>query len=147
MSLQLPNLRGTGRRRATDKVTELRAENVKLLTLLAGADDYFMLLDQHRKELETEVEQLQGQVAEERSARIAVGKDRDALERYVHDLEKQLTESRERLEVRSWAEHVIAETQPIPVVTRVLPLHEAPFATVDPGRVRPSWAKGEEMAP
>ena len=46
MSLNLPILRGTGRRRASDKVTELRAENVRLLTLLAGADDAFALLHQ-----------------------------------------------------------------------------------------------------
>jgi hypothetical protein len=152
-----PSFRGTGARRADDRIAELTADYEKQLTGLreenvllheqrGRADDYFMLLDQQRKELEAEVEQLASERDEERSARIAVGKDRDALERYVLDLERELADARERLQVRSWAEAVVTETQPIPVITRVVPLHEAPFATTNPGRVRPSWAKDDPAA-
>ncbi|GGV36622.1 hypothetical protein GCM10010293_39980 [Streptomyces griseoflavus] len=42
----IPALKGHGRRRAIDKVEELRAENRRILTLLAGADDAFALLHQ-----------------------------------------------------------------------------------------------------
>lgn len=146
MSLHLPNLRGTGRRRATDKLAELREENVLLHEQRAAADDWFMLLDQHRKELETEVEQLKTELAEEREACVAVGKDRDALERCVHDLEKQLADAERRLDIRTWAEAAAAQTQEMPVITAVIPLHEAPFATTNPGRVRPSWAKDDPAA-
>lgn len=132
MSLHIPTLRGTGRRRAVDKVAELRDENVQLLTLLARADDYFMTLDQHRKELEEEVEELKAQRREERVARVAVEKDRDALERYVRELEGQVADAERRLDVRTWAEAAAAKTQEIPIITRVLPLHEAPFATAGP---------------
>lgn len=47
----IPALRGGGSRRAVDKVTELRAENRKLLTRQMAADDYFALLMQDRDEV------------------------------------------------------------------------------------------------
>ena len=42
----IPALKGPGRRRAVDKVDELRDENRRLLTIVAGADDAFALLHQ-----------------------------------------------------------------------------------------------------
>ncbi|MDH6448260.1 hypothetical protein M2155_000668 [Streptomyces sp. SAI-119] len=42
----IPALKGPGRRRAVDKVAELRDENRRLLTIVAGADDAFALLHQ-----------------------------------------------------------------------------------------------------
>lgn len=42
----IPALKGPGRRRAVDKVEELRDENRRLLTIVAGADDAFALLHQ-----------------------------------------------------------------------------------------------------
>src|SRR5690606_21147195 len=56
---RIPALKGTGRRRAVDKVAELRDENRRLLTLIAGADDAFALLHQqlaeaHGKQAEAE---------------------------------------------------------------------------------------------
>ncbi|MFD5798787.1 hypothetical protein ACFWIO_35690 [Streptomyces diastatochromogenes] len=146
MTSLFPRLRGTGTHRADDRIAELtatyekqladlREENVLLHEQRAAADDWFMLLDQHRKELEVEVERLKGQLAEEREACIAVGKDRDALDRYVHDLEKQLADVERRLDIRTWAEAAAAKTQEMPVITAVMPLSQAPFATVDPGRI------------
>ena len=147
MSLPLiSNLRGTGRRRAADKVVELREENVKLLTRLAGADDHFMLIDQHRKELETENARLKTQARQDRLALLTIQKDRDALERWVKDLEGQLADAERRLDVRGLAEAAAAQTQEIPIV-RVMPLHEAPFATTNPSRVTPSWAVQDEPSP
>ncbi|MFJ5973571.1 hypothetical protein [Streptomyces sp. NPDC093060] len=145
MSLHL-NLRGNGRRRAADKVAELREENVLLHEQRAAADDWFMLLDQHRKELETEVEQLKERLVEEQSARTAIEKDRDAQEGWIQHLEGQLKDAKRRLDIRTWAEAAAAQTQEMAVVTRVLPLHEAPFAATNPGRVRPSWAKDDPAA-
>ncbi|MFD8200602.1 hypothetical protein [Streptomyces sp. NPDC059701] len=47
MSLNpIPRLKGHGRRRAVDKVAELREENRRLFTRLMGADDAFALLHQ-----------------------------------------------------------------------------------------------------
>lgn len=43
-------LKGHGRRRAVDKVEELRDENRRLLTIVAGADDAFALLHQELAE-------------------------------------------------------------------------------------------------
>lgn len=44
MTSILPRLRGTGIRRAVDKVAELRDENVRLLNRQAAADDFFAIL-------------------------------------------------------------------------------------------------------
>jgi chromosome segregation ATPase len=145
VSLHLPNLRGTGRRRAADKVTELREENVKLLTLLAGADDQFMLQDQRIKELEVENGDLKQQLAGEREARIGIERDRDAQERWIQHLQSELADAERRLDVRTWAEAAAAKTVEMPVI-EVVPLYAAPFATTNPGRVRPAWAKTDPAA-
>lgn len=51
MSLNpIPRLKGNGRRRAVDKVAELRDENRRLFTRLMGADDAFALLHQQLAE-------------------------------------------------------------------------------------------------
>ncbi|MDX3033919.1 hypothetical protein [Streptomyces scabiei] len=44
MTNLLPRLRGTGSRRAADKVAELRDENVRHLNRQAAADDFFAIL-------------------------------------------------------------------------------------------------------
>ena len=46
----IPGLRGSGSRRAVDKVAELRDENRRLLTIIAGSDDAFMILRQELSE-------------------------------------------------------------------------------------------------
>jgi hypothetical protein len=65
----------------------------------------------------------------------------------VRQLENQLADAERRLDIRTWAEAAAAKTQPIPVITAVMPLHRAPFASTDPGRVRPSWARDDEPDP
>ncbi|MFD9284879.1 hypothetical protein ACFWD7_48025 [Streptomyces mirabilis] len=49
----IPGLKGSGSRRAADKLAELRYENRKLLTRQMAADDYFALLMQDRDEVYT----------------------------------------------------------------------------------------------
>ncbi|MBL3664450.1 hypothetical protein JL475_00120 [Streptomyces sp. M2CJ-2] len=50
----IPALKGTGRRRAIDKVEELRDENRRLLAKLVGVDDAFALLHQELAEARRE---------------------------------------------------------------------------------------------
>jgi septal ring factor EnvC (AmiA/AmiB activator) len=141
VSLHLPGRREKPKRkhRADDRIAELREqhaadmallreENVLLHKRLAGADDYFMIHDQRMKELEAEVERRTGELAEEKETRQAIEKDRDAVERWVDYLEARLTDLEHRLDVGVKAEHVIARTQEIPAITRVLPLHQSPQA-------------------
>jgi hypothetical protein len=46
----------------------------------------------------------------------------------VRGLEDQIADLERRLQIRTFAEAAAAQTQPIPVISRVMPLHEAPFA-------------------
>ena len=57
----------------------------------------------------------------------------------VRDLEARLADMERRLDVGVLAEAAAATTQEIPVITAVMPLHEAPFATTNPGRLPCSW--------
>lgn len=64
------------------------------------------------------------------------------------ELRNQRIEDLERkVEVGVKAEHVIAQTQEIPVITHVMPLHQSPRAVTDPGRVPPSWAREDDTVP
>ena len=88
MSLNLPILRGTGRRRAVDKVIELRAENVILLGNLHTAGDAIALLrqdlaDAHAKQAETEQEvvQLQADIDYLIAERDGLAEELDAFKR------------------------------------------------------------------
>jgi cell division protein FtsB len=141
----IPRLKGHGRRRAVDKVAELREENRRLFTRLMGADDAFALL--HQQLAETAVRQAE---AEEIIVQQLANLDD------LHAENEQLRDELAALKVR-FGPALAAEananaisvpsmvrpidgpedeaTQPIPVV----PLHEAPFATTDPAHV-PAWA-------
>jgi hypothetical protein len=68
----IPALKGTGSRRAVDKVAELRDENVALLNRQAAADDFFALLTQDRNEVYAawEFERAKRHEAEEAAARM-----------------------------------------------------------------------------
>lgn len=46
----------------------------------------------------------------------------------VRGLENQIAELTRRLEIRTFAEAAAAKTQPIQVITPVLPLHQSPMA-------------------
>jgi len=57
----------------------------------------------------------------------------------VEGLERQLAELQRRLDIACKAESAVAITQPIPVITPVLPLHQSPLAKTNPTHV-PAWA-------
>lgn len=73
----IPGLRGTGGRRAVDKVEELRAENRKLLTRQMAADDYFALLMQDRNDVYAAWEFERQKRAEAEQAAASVQSERD----------------------------------------------------------------------
>lgn len=78
MSLNLiPRLKGTGSRRAADKLTELRDDVRSLLTFKMAADDYFALLSQDRDDVYAcwQDEQALRQEAEEAAARMQSERD------------------------------------------------------------------------
>lgn len=66
----------------------------------------------------------------------------------VDGLERQIEELERRLNRDVLAESVVTKTQELSLdeIRRhcVVPLHESPMATVDPGRVLPSWAVQNE---
>lgn len=133
MSLTLTRKERPARKhRAIDRLALREQELAELHQRLDDADALILRQAIRLGELETHNEQLAGRLQQTQDALINIGKDRDALERYARDLENQVTDRDRRLEVRNWAEAVVTETQPVPVITRVVPLHEAPFATVDP---------------
>lgn len=73
----IPGLRGTGGRRAVDKVDELRDENRRLLTRQMAADDYFALLLQDRNDVYAAWEFEQAKRAEAEQAAAAMQSERD----------------------------------------------------------------------
>lgn len=139
----IPGLKGTGSHRAHDRIAELEAlvadlrdENVVLLNRQAAADDFFMIQDQYTTDLEAEL-------AQEKRAHANTRADLQARNRWVADLEGRLADAERRLEIRDLAETAVTKTQPIPVITPVVPLHQSPMAVTDPGRA-PSWAKQDD---
>ncbi|MFD8008140.1 hypothetical protein [Streptomyces mirabilis] len=129
---------------AMAELTDLHAENAALRNLKAAADDTFVIQVQLIDDLEGDVRRLRAELAAEQGARAVAEKDAETRGRWVDDLDKQLKDAKRRLEIGALAEAAAAKTQEIPVITRVLPLHEAPFATTNPGRVPPSWAVTDE---
>lgn len=95
--------------------------------------------------LEDDVRRLTAQVADEQGARAVAEADVEARDRWVADLEQQVAGLERRWDIGVLAEAAAAKTQEIPVITRVLPLHEAPLATTNPGYV-PAWAVPDEPA-
>lgn len=115
--------------RAIDEVERLQHQMGGARLLIKGL--HLQLDDLHRKHAETiaRIDELHGET--------------------VRGLEAQLAELERRLHVGVLAEHVVAKTQELSLdeIRKhcVKPLHQAPFATVDPGRV-PSWAVTDEPA-
>ncbi|MFK4869032.1 hypothetical protein ACI3K4_27840 [Streptomyces sp. CSMPJR101] len=157
MTSFLPRLRGNGVHRADDRIAELearhagelqqlrdemdllRSDNIKLLNRQAAADDFFAIL---RHDVVTANKAWVGERTRRENAEKALVQAENAIrlrDRRISDLNR-------KIDVGVKAEHVIAQTQEIPVITPVIPLHEAPFATTDPGRVRPSWAEPDPAA-
>lgn len=65
----------------------------------------------------------------------------------VRGLENQIAELQRRLRIGVLAEAAAARTQEIPVITPVMPLHQAPFASVNPGRLPCTWGVKDEPEP
>ena len=107
MSL-ITSLRGTGSRRAVDKVHELRDENVKLMTRQAAADDYFALINQDR---DNAIKAWQYELRR----REQLEKDYAQLEAALRDRERTIADLKRKVDIGVRAEHVIAKTQEIDV--------------------------------
>lgn len=65
------------------------------------------------------------------------------LEEAVELRDRQIGDLERKDDIGVLAEAAATRTQEIPVITQVLPLHQSPLAVADPGRVPPSWARGE----
>ena len=145
LTLNRPH-RPARKHRAIDRLAQREQELAELRQRLDDADQLILRQAIRLGELEAANEQLAERLQQTEDALLNVGRDRDALERYVRELEGQVADRDRRLDVRTWAEAAVAKTQEMAVITRVMPLHEAPFATTT-RRARPSWAKtGEEVA-
>ncbi|MEU5477522.1 hypothetical protein [Streptomyces mirabilis] len=131
---------------AMAELTDLHVENADLRNLKAAADDTFVIQVQLIDDLEDDVRRLRAELVAEQGARAVAEKDAETRGRWIKDLETRLADAERRLDVRKLAESAVAITQPIPVITPVMPLHQAPFATTNPGRVPPSWVKADEPA-
>jgi hypothetical protein len=136
---RIPGLKGTGTRRAHDRIAELeqlvgqlREENVILHNRQAAADDFFMIQDQYATDLEAEL-------AQEKRAHAATRADLDVRNRWVADLEGRLADAERRLDIRKLAETAAERTQEMPAITPVVPLHQSPQA-----KTAPNWAKTDE---
>jgi hypothetical protein len=139
----IPGLRGTGSRRAVDKVGELEAlvadlrdENIHLHNRQAAADDF--------------IAQLMHDVTTTNAALEAQKQCRALADHAVAQMDKARNDWRdEALKLRAQLANATRitvpcgirdttaiedqATVPVPVITPVLPLHDAPFAT-NPGR-------------
>jgi hypothetical protein len=116
----------TGKRREDDTVDLLQCKLISTQLLIKGLR--LQLDDQDHEHAETiaRIDERHGET--------------------VRGLEDQIADLERRLDIRTLAEAAAAQTQPITVITPVLPLYAAPFATTNPGRVPPSWAVADEPA-
>ncbi|GAA3113517.1 hypothetical protein [Streptomyces echinatus] len=133
MSLTLPgrSARPARKHRAIDRLAQREQELAELQQRLDDADALIMRQAVQLGELQTENERLTERLQETQDALINIGRDRDALERYVHDLEGQVADRDRRLDVRTWAHAAVAKTQEMAVVVPV-PLHQSPMAEPGP---------------
>lgn len=138
----IPGRRDRRRHSPDTIIARLRQDMAKVMNRQAAADDFFAILmhdvvttnaaleqERQRRELaETELAQAEAAV--------------ELRDQTIADLER-------RLAVGALAESAAARTQEMPIaeirqhcVTPV-PLHQAPFATANPGRV-PAWARHDD---
>ncbi|MFF2475136.1 hypothetical protein [Streptomyces sp. NPDC058066] len=122
---RIPTLRGRGKHSPDVVIGNLRSENVKLLNRQLAADDFFALL--YQDVVKT------NQAWEQEKERREQGERAIAqLEAAVELRDQEIADLKRRVDVGVKAEHVIAKTQPIPVV---MPLHQSPMAATDPAAV------------
>ena len=146
MSLNpISRLKGTGSRRAADKLAELRDDVRSLLTFKMAADDYFALLTQDRDDVYRcwRDEQALRQEAEEAAARMQSERDEwrdEALAlraRFGPELAAEANADAVTVPpaIRDTSAFEDQATEPIKALT----LHEA-FGSTDPAHV-PGWAR------
>ncbi|MFF6966212.1 hypothetical protein ACFY9G_22955 [Streptomyces anthocyanicus] len=149
MSLNLiPRLKGTGSRRAADKLAELRDDVRSLLTFKMAADDYFALLTQDRDDVYAcwREEQALRQEAEEAAARMQSERDEwrdEALAlraRFGPELAAEANAEAVTVPpaIRDTSAFEDQATEPIKVLT----LQQA-FGSTDPAHV-PAWARRDK---
>lgn len=143
MSLHIPGL-SRGRHRGKSGLQlqrELDAAERRIIALTAGID-----------QISAERNGAEGRADDTAMDLEAANEEIQRLEKVVDRRDQQIADLKLRLEARVKAEHVVAETQELDGeeirrhCIRPVPLHEAPFATTNPGRVRPSWAKDDPAA-
>jgi len=154
----IPALRGTGSRRAVDKVAELRDENRRLLTIVAGSDDAFMILRQELDETaakqgaaEELVIQQQADI-EDLTADRDVWRDEGLALRARFGPQIATEDNANRVTVPPMVRDTSAiedqATGPIYVQTLWDALGTGPTAAItDPGRVSASWAREDDTVP
>ncbi|MFB6675554.1 hypothetical protein ACFCWG_24650 [Streptomyces sp. NPDC056390] len=121
---RIPGLRDRGKHSPDVVIAKLREDIAKLLNWRAAADDFFAIQDQLITDLEGDARKLKRRAeTDEQTIR--------QLEGVVRLRDQEIDDLKRKVDVGVKAEHVIAETQPIPV----LPLGQAPFAATDPGHV------------
>lgn len=126
--MSLGILANKGKHRAVDKLAELRDENRRLLTIVAGADDFFAIQTELITSLEADVRNLKRQLSDETAARINAEKDAAARARWVRDLESHVAELTRRLDIATKATAAADETQEIY-------LGASPFASTNPAHI------------
>ncbi|WP_416477082.1 hypothetical protein [Streptomyces sp. LKA04] len=145
MSLNLiPRLKGTGQRRAVDKVTALRDENRRLISQLFGASDAYQILDQQyaqatarQAEAEEIVVQQQADIDDLTAENEQLRDELAALKaKFGPELAAEANATAVTVPpmVRDTTAFEDQATAPIPVIT----LQQA-FGSTDPAHV-PAWA-------
>lgn len=103
----------------------IRRDNSLLLNRAAAADDYFAILtcevETSDQALKQEKERLRQEEERRQLAEIELVQAEEAIR--VRDA--TIADLQRRVDVGVKAEHIIAQTQEIPVITPVMPLHEA----------------------
>jgi hypothetical protein len=154
----IPALRGNGSRRAVDKVAELRDENRRLLTIVAGSDDAFMILRQELDETAAKQGTAEELVVQQQADLEELTVDRDAWmnealalrARFGAQIAAEANAAAVTVPpmVRDTAAIEDQATGPIYVQTlwdAAAAGHLGPTAAVtDPGRVAPAWARSED---
>lgn len=150
-------LRGTGNRRAADKIAELRAENRALLRQKAAADDAFALLHQERRQALDSADALRTRVAETELVAGCLARTVDDLTAERDGLYEEVVALRIRLApytaaeaneqavtvppmVRDTSAMEDQATEPIPVMTL-----QAAHGATSPAHI-PAWVLGDEPA-
>lgn len=128
----IPGLRDRGKHSPDVVIGNLREENAKLLDRQLAADGFFGLLYQ-------DVVSTNAAWQQEKGRREQADKAIAQLEAAVRLRDQQIDDLRRKVTVGVNAEHVIAETQPIPILP--VPLSQAPFAATNPAHIAAWTAK------